>query len=144
MKFYIKLICGFRQDQEYTISADEAHKAYWLFANPEARAFFADGLAIKGSDIQRIVPDYQTTMGWNVTHRLDSDDLNEIHQNGVMGKMQNILASAKEVARVCAPEDLQTPLPQLLKEKYDGLLPEKTERGGGFKKLVASSPNKDT
>lgn len=136
MKYFIKIICGFRQDQEYSIPAAEAHKAYWLFANPEARMIFADGLAIKGSDIQRIVPDYQATMGWNSTHKLDSDDMNEIHQAGVMGKMQNILATAKEVARICPPEDLQTPLPQLLKEKYEGLLPENTQRGGGFKKLL--------
>lgn len=142
MKYYIKLICGFRQDQEYTIPAAEAHKAYWLFANPEARTFFEDGLAIKGSDIQRIVPDYQTTMGWNVSHKLGDDDWNEIHSNGVMGKMQNILASAKEVARICAPEDLQTPLPKLLKEKYDGLLSDDNRRGGGFDDIQGLLPSK--
>ena len=138
MKYFIKVICGFRQDQEYSIPASEAHKAYWLFANPEARTIFADGLAIKGSDIQRIVPDYHTTMGWNSTHKLDGNDMNEIHSTGVMSKMQNILSTAKEVARICQPEDLQTSLPQLLKEKYEGLLPENTQRGGGFKRL--SSP----
>ena len=54
----IKLIVGFRRDQEHSIDADEAHKAYYLFLNPEKRGVFKSGLAIVGADIKEIVPDY--------------------------------------------------------------------------------------
>lgn len=117
-KFKVKIVCGFRKEQEYTINANEAHKAYYLFEHPEKRGTFDDGLAIKGSDIQRIVPDYNATMGWNHTHILNDDDYNELRLNGVMQKFQNILASAKEIARIGELQDFKVPLIDLVKEKY--------------------------
>lgn len=121
MKYHVKLIVGFRRDQEHSIPAAEAHKAYYLFSHPNERAIFSNGLAIKGDQIQEIVPDWHGTMGWNATHTLDSDDWNEIRASGVDRKMQHILESAKEIARVANPEDMSTPLPKLLKTKYERL-----------------------
>jgi hypothetical protein len=118
MKYKIKLIVGFRRDQEHSIPAAEAHKAYFLFLNPTQRGVFSNGLAIKGDQIQEIVPDWQGTMGWNATHVIDTDDWNEIHTKGVSRKMQMILQAAKEVGRIGNLEELAQPLPQLLKTKY--------------------------
>lgn len=120
-KYKLKIICGFRQDQEYTIDANEAHKAYYLFNKPTARAVFSNGLAIQGDDVKRIVPDYHATMGWNSTHRLDDDDMNEIHSSGISSKLQYIMSLGKEIARVCEPSELTIPMLTLVKEKYQGI-----------------------
>jgi len=79
----IKLITGFRRDQYYTIDAEEAHKAYHLFLNPEQRGVFDNGVALKGENIQGIEPDYNSTMGWNADHVLEAEDWNEIKSKGV-------------------------------------------------------------
>lgn len=104
----LKIITGFREDQSFSISSEEAHKAYYLFLNPDQRGVFENGLALRGSDIQRIEPDYQGTMGWNSTHRLDEDDWNEIKGKGIDRKMQNIMVNAQKIARL---ENPQTRLP---------------------------------
>ena len=101
---------GFRKDQEMTIEADEAHKAYHLFLNPEKRAIFGDGNAIKGSSIERIEPDYHSTMGWNKTHFLDNDDWNEIKQTGVDKELKTLLGDAKHIA-LNVKDDSQFKLP---------------------------------
>lgn len=121
-KYKVKIICGFRKEQEYTINANEAHKAYYLFNHPEKRGTFDNGLAIKGSDIQRIVPDYNATMGWNHTHVLTGDDYNQLHYDGVMWKLQSILAAAKEIGRNGDATDFALPLVDLVKNKYPTLM----------------------
>lgn len=108
--FKVKIVCGFRKEQEFTIDANEAHKAYYLFNNPEKRGTFDNGLALKGSDIQRIEPDYNATMGWNPVHQLNQDDWNQIHASGVMGKFQKILSLAKDCGRRGNIEELKQPL----------------------------------
>ncbi len=115
----IKIITGFRKDQFHTIDSEEAHKAYYLFLNPEKRGVFKNGVAIQGSLIQSIEPDYHATMGWNETHQLDSDDWNEINRKGVAKKMKNLLSDAKEVVRLSAhtPEVFALPLSQVLQEQ---------------------------
>lgn len=135
-KYKLKIICGFRQDQEYTIDANEAHKAYYLFNNPELRGTFDNGLAVKGGDIQRIVPDYHSTMGWNPTHKLDSDDMNVLRAEGVVDKIQEIMSKAKEVARLAQPEDITTPLLTLVRGKYAEL-----SDGSQYAKEVLESKN---
>lgn len=120
-KYYVKVITGYRRDQEYSINANEAHKAYYLFYNPDARAVFSDGLAILGKDIQRIVPDYNASMGYHPDHNLTGDDYNEIHAAGIMEKLQTVLTTAKEIGRVAEPDDLQTPMLELYRGKYHGL-----------------------
>ena len=119
-KYKFKIICGFREDQEYTIDANELHKAYYLFNNPKNnRAIFSSGVAILGDDIRRIVPDFHATMGWNITHKLDGDDMNELHRAGVTGKMNKIMSAAKEVARIGDSADTQVPLLKLVRSKYE-------------------------
>lgn len=117
----IKLITGFRKDQEHFVSFEEAHKAYYLFLNPENRTVFSNGLAIKGSDIERIEPDYNALMGWNPSHHLDGDDYNEIRARGVDTKVRNQMSLAQEIARRSDESDLNIPLTQLLENKYPQL-----------------------
>lgn len=96
----IKLITGFREDQYYIIEAEEAHKAYYLFNNPEKRGVFNNGVAIIGKNIQGIEPAWQETMGWNPTHRMDSDDWNEINTKGIGEKLKDVLYEAKKTAQL--------------------------------------------
>jgi len=138
----IKLIVGFRRDQEHSIPADEAHKAYYLFLHPDERGIFSNGLAIKGDQIQEIVPDYQGTMGWNPTHMLDSNDWNELREKGITDKMQRILSIGKEVAQKALPQEMNTPLSQLIAQKYPQLTESAERREGATKSLKELLPKK--
>lgn len=117
MKYKVKIITGFRRDQEYSISADEAHKAYYLFLNPEQRGIFSGGLALTGSDIKGVVPDYKGTMGWNEAHNLDTDDWNEIKRIGLDVLLPQLLDAAKDIAMKRDPRlTLSRPLTTLIAE----------------------------
>lgn len=105
----IKLITGFRKDQYYTIDADEAHKAYYLFLNPEKRTVFKNGVALIGSSIQGIEPDYNATMGWNPEYTLGPEDFNDLRSKGIDRELQKVLNLAKDVA-YNQPEKINTPL----------------------------------
>lgn len=135
MKTKIKLIVGFRRDQEYSIDAEESHKAYYLFLHPEARTIFSNGLAILGSDIKEIVPDYHGTMGWNATHVLDNDDWNEINRMGLSKKIQRMLAAGKEIAQLGDAQDLNVSLTELVKNKYLGIKYGSSLRLGGMNSI---------
>jgi len=111
----IKIICGYRKDQEYSVPIEEAHKAYFLFHNRDADAIFSTGVAIQGKDIQRIVPDYQGTMGWNETHTLDDYDMKEIRNKGIDSKIQTRMMFAKNISQVCTPQHLALPLTEVRK-----------------------------
>lgn len=113
MIYKAKLIVGYRRDQEHSIDAEEVHKAYFLFLNPEQRGVFNNGLAIVGSQIQEIVPDYQGTMGWNPTHVLDGNDWNELYKKGITNKMLAYLTLGKRVAQLGKPEDFAKPISQI-------------------------------
>lgn len=115
-KYKIKIVCGFRKDQEFSIDANEAHKAYYLFNNPDKRGTFNNGIAIKGVDIQRIEPDYHSTMGWNQGYSLTPYDWNEIIKSGVSKKFTEIMGLAKEVARSGNQNLLTIPLIQISKD----------------------------
>jgi len=110
MKF--KIITGFREDQYFTINANEAHKAYYLFTHPEERTVFSNGMAIIGKNIQGIEPDYNATMGWNPTHHLDAYDWIEIKQKGIDRQLGDCMIKAKEVATIADqnPKVLNKPL----------------------------------
>lgn len=97
-KYFIKIITGFREDQEVSIPMQEAHKAFYLFKHPEERGVFDCGIALVGRNIQEIKPDWNATMGYNETHELDSDDWNEIKAKGVEEKMRLLIENAKDVA----------------------------------------------
>lgn len=106
----IKIIISF--DQKYSIPDEEVHKAYFLFLNPEKRGVFSNGVAVRGKDIQNIEPDYQGTMGWNPTHRLNEDDWNELRAKKIDVKLNKVITLGKEVAYLSAkdPELLNLPL----------------------------------
>lgn len=108
----IKLITGFRKDQHFTIDADEAHKAYYLFLNPEKRSVFKNGVAIIGQNIQGIEPDYNATMGWNPEHILDADDRNDMRSKGIDRELRDVLQLARDVA-MNQPDKINTPLSDL-------------------------------
>ena len=91
----IKIITGFREDQYYVIDVDEAHKAYYLFNNPEKRGVFNNGVALIGKNIQGIEPAWHETMGWNPTHKMNSEDWNEINTKGIATKLKEQLYEAK-------------------------------------------------
>lgn len=120
-KYKIKLVCGYRKDQEFTIDANEAHKAYYLFANPDARAVFGTGLALKGSDIQRIEADYHATAGFAIEYRLVQEDWNDLQAQGVVAKLRDIMLNAREVAKTAPPAHLNVPLSELLQNEYKAL-----------------------
>lgn len=143
MKLKVKIIAGFRKDQEYSVDGDEAHKAYFLFLHPEARGIFSNGHAMIGSDIKEIVPDYQCTMGWNPTHVLGDDDYNELRQNGIEQRIRNLLSIAKEIAAKGDVQDINIPLTQLVATKYPQLAQKDQNRIGGtksIKELLAPFP----
>lgn len=94
----VKVITGFRDDQYYVIDAEEAHKAYYLFNNPEKRGVFNNGVALVGKNIQGIEPAWNETMGWNPSHKPDGSDWNEIRKKGLKPRMAELLAQAKKVA----------------------------------------------
>ena len=121
MNYKVKVIVGFRRDQEHSIPAEEAHKAYYLFLHPEARSVFSTGLALKGDQIQEIVPDFIGTMGWNPSYNLMSDDWNEIRSKGIDRQMNAYITTAKSIAQLGDASDLNVPLPELLQKKYPRL-----------------------
>jgi len=117
-KFYIKVITGFREDQETSIPIQEAHKAYYLFKNPDARGVFDCGVALVGRNIQEIKPDYNKTMGWLDTHELDADDWKEIRKLRVEEKMRWLIEKAKQIGDVIEskPEYMKLPMGEVLQE----------------------------
>lgn len=133
----IKVIVGYREDQYHTIDADEAHKAYYLFEHPKERGIFSNGVAIRGEDIQSIVPDWHATMGWNPTHELDSNDWNEIRDKGLHYSVSKLLEAAKGIAQLGKHEDLNQPLTELIEQKYPQLAPKPLQIRGGTMKPLA-------
>jgi hypothetical protein len=111
----IKIITGYRSDEYKIIQDEEAHIAYYLFANPDKRAILSGGVTLRGSDIHDIQPAYNETMGWNPTHRLTDDDWNEIRSKGIEKKLIQKLTLAKTVAVRMSPKDISTPLPEVAK-----------------------------
>ncbi len=113
----LRIITGFRETQSYTISSEEAHKAYYLFLHPEERAVFENGVALVGKNIQSIEPDYQATMGWNATYELQGEDWNEIRKYKVDIAMNQLLAEAKQIAKLAEekPKLLDLPFSQIEK-----------------------------
>lgn len=119
----LKIITGLRKDQYFVIDGEEAHKAYYLFKNPEKRGIFNNGVAIIGQDIRQIDPAWQETMGWNPTHTLDGDDWNEIRERGIDRKMEALQIKAKELAYSDDLSIFQLPISEvkLLETNRDGL-----------------------
>jgi len=111
MKYYIKVITGFRPDQETTIPMQEAHKAYYLFRHPEERGVFKCGVALIGRNIQEIKPDWNATMGYKPTYNLTGDDWTEIRNRGIEDFMKFLLEKAKDVSELIIEK------PELIKQE---------------------------
>jgi len=94
----IRISTGFSGDQKFIISNGEAHKAYYLFLNPEKRGIFENGLALIGKDIKDIQPDYHSEMGWNPSHRMGDDDWAEVRKRGIDTELKKVMTLAKEVS----------------------------------------------
>lgn len=109
----LKVTTGFGQDEKFTIEGNEAHKAYYLFNNPEKRGTFENGVAVIGKNIDSILPDWNATMGWNATHKLVDDDWNDIRSKGVDVKMGQLQNKAQKVAKLAEKN------PALLEIKLD-------------------------
>lgn len=111
----IKIVMKFRGVNEviYSIPADEAHKAYYLFVNPHKRTIFNNGLAIKGEDIERIEPDVIGTMGWNQGYKLSPED--NLETQGIKRKLEKICWIASQVGKSDNPQ-LDDPLSKVIKE----------------------------
>lgn len=108
----VKIITGFRKEQSYTIEADEAHKAYYLFIHPEERGVFKNGVALIGQHIQGIEPDYHATMNWNPAHILDADDWFELRQKGIDRQLRDVIELAATVAKT-QPDKISFPLSEI-------------------------------
>lgn len=119
MQYKIKIITGFREDQYYTIDAQEAHKAYYLFNNPSERGTFENGVALTGDIIKGIEPDYHATLGLNPNYKLEAEDWNEIKGKGIDVKLRSILSKAQKVSKLPNP-----PIKQKLTEAIKLLPPE--------------------
>lgn len=116
MNYKVKIITKFRgaDDTSYSIPAQEAHKAYYMFFNPDVRTVFSNGVALKGDDIERIVPDYHGTMGWNSSHKLTDDDWNDLKAKGIKDKLKKIITKAYKVAQLDNPQ-INLPLTEAIK-----------------------------
>lgn len=112
----IKIITGFRKDQAISISAEEAHKAYYLFLHPEKRGVFSNGMGLIGKHIQEIRPDYHGTMGWNDTHNLTGDDWNELRKKGIDTQLRETMEEAKKLSTTIQPEMLNLPLSSIAQQ----------------------------
>lgn len=95
---FIKITTGYDEDQKYTVSAEEAHKAYYIFMNPEKRAIFSNGLALTGKDIKGIKPDYNASMGWNPGYEIKPHEWQYIRDDGVERGLEKLMQNAKDVA----------------------------------------------
>ena len=111
----LKVICGFEEDEKHTIDTSEAHKAYYLFLNPEQRGVFSNGIAVRGKDIKSIKPDYNASMNWNPNYDLDAEDMNHVRRAGVDRLTRKAMSEAKEVARVGKPNIMNMTLQEARK-----------------------------
>ncbi len=133
MKYFIKVITGFRDDQFVTIPMQEAHKAYYLFKHKEVSGVFDNGVALIGRNIQQIVPDYNSTMGWNPAHKLSTEDWADLRRCGVDSKMNFLLQKAKDVAVLI--EDRSEVMKMSLSEALVSLPENKNALSGALKEL---------
>lgn len=122
MSYKIYIVTGFRADQKFSLDAEEAHRAYYLFSHPTEQVIFSNGLAIRGADIRMILPDYNGTMGWNESHQLTGEDWNEVKKSGADKKLQSIMEVAKEVAKIAGKQAISLKLQEAAKKFTPQLL----------------------
>lgn len=94
IEHYYKILQGYEHERDIIIRENELERAYGLFMLG-GRWIFSGG-AVDGKNIQTIVEDYHSTMGWNKEYRLGTDDYEQLTQLGVDRKMRLVLEKAKE------------------------------------------------
>ena len=112
---FIKIKTGYKADQQYSISVEEAPKAYFLFLNPDQRGVFSNGLALQGRDIKGIEPDYNASLGINPLHELDIRDWVEIRKLGLKEHLDESLGTARLIASDY-PSLISAPLSEAVKQ----------------------------
>lgn len=91
---HFKVMRGFGTDDYIPITESELKKAIYAHMTGTNVAFEMG--SISGNHISAVVPDFQRTMGWNPSHKLDNDDWTDIRSRGLDNGMRNMIASAKE------------------------------------------------
>jgi hypothetical protein len=87
---YYRVYTGFT---EYIpIDSTEMEKAMHAFITGSP-VVFENGAT---SRIDRILPDFHRAMGWNPSHRLDTDDQNQLRSTGTEGRYWSAIGKAKE------------------------------------------------
>lgn len=94
MELKYKILQGYEHERDITINADELDRAYGVFMLG-GRWIFSGG-AVDGKNIQTIVEDYHSTMGWHNEHKLDNYDYQELDKKGISKKMKEIMNESKE------------------------------------------------
>lgn len=90
-----KALTGFGDEREVYFGPEDLERVQYA-ALREKRVLLSNGQFVDGKYIQQISPDYKRTMGWNYTHEIDSNDLNEIRSKGIDRRMQLALSHTKE------------------------------------------------
>ncbi len=91
---YYKILQGYEHERDIIIREDELERAFGLFMLG-GRWIFSGG-PVDGKNIQTIVEDYHSTMGWNREYRLGPDDYEDLRSKGVDYEMKNALSAAQE------------------------------------------------
>jgi hypothetical protein len=94
---YFKVMRGFNQDDYIPITESELKKAIYAHITGTNVAFEMG--SITGTHISAVVPDFHRTLGWNPSHKLDSDDWNDIRGRGLENTMRNLIAEAKQTVQ---------------------------------------------
>lgn len=74
---HYKIVYGFGQDDYLPITENELPKAIALFIEGKGKGLFLEG-AVRGQDVQRIVPDWHRAKGWNKGYKMLPEDYHEI------------------------------------------------------------------
>jgi hypothetical protein len=118
-KYNVKIITGYG-GESFSVPMEEAHKAYYLFNNPQARGTFNNGIAIRGQDIMRIEPDYNAYFGWNPAYKPTAEDSAQI--TPAREKFHKLLSAASELSKNI--QQLNTPLSMLIENQKQLKTPE--------------------
>ena len=116
MKKSFKIQIGYGKDEYIAIEKSELSKAYFTFMT-EGKMITNDGYALRGKDIIRIEPNWNSVMGYTRDYKLTGEDYLDIggkrqrHAQMIMGK-------AKEIAREVIETGNQKLLQQELNTKF--------------------------
>lgn len=131
MKVKFKLVYGYAKDQFAPVSHAELPKLYVMFLTGSGRTILESGHAIKATDIIRIEPDWNATMGYFPDYTLRGDDWDEIGERRQQ-KAREIAQNVKQYAYHLIQTNQQAKASQPMKAiKSDmqelGLLPKQLQ-----------------